>query len=102
MAELARANGIRPVLSSITPARSIPWNLRATPAPEIVQVNRLIRGYCERARIPYIDYFSATATRDGGMRPNLTGDGVHPNSAGYAVMEPIAEKALSSALLAGF
>jgi lysophospholipase L1-like esterase len=28
----------------------------------------------------------------------LTGDGVHPNDAGYAVMAPLAEKAIGQAL----
>ncbi len=101
MAELARANGIRPVLSSITPAKAIPWSPGVRPVPEIALANRLIRGYCERNGIPFIDYFSAMAGQDGGMKPGLSHDGVHPNAAGYAVMEPLAEKALLNVLSAG-
>jgi lysophospholipase L1-like esterase len=101
MAELARAHGIRPVLSSITPAKAIPWNAAMRPAPEIARANRLIRAYCERNGIAFIDYYSAMAGRDGGMRPGLSNDGVHPNAAGYAAMEPLAKRALSNALAAG-
>jgi lysophospholipase L1-like esterase len=101
MAELARVHGIRPVLSSITPAKAIPWNAGVRPVPEIARANRLIRGYCERSGIPFIDYYSAMAGPDGGMKPGLSYDGVHPSAAGYAVMEPLAKKALSNALSAG-
>jgi len=34
------------------------------------------------------------------MRRDLADDGVHPNAAGYAVMAPLAEAAVRSALLA--
>jgi lysophospholipase L1-like esterase len=32
---------------------------------------------------------------DGGMKAGISIDGVHPNAAGYAIMEPLAEKALA-------
>ncbi len=32
------------------------------------------------------------------MRADLTLDGVHPNAAGYAVMEPITRRAIAEAL----
>jgi lysophospholipase L1-like esterase len=32
------------------------------------------------------------------LRQDLTVDGLHPNAAGYAVMEPLAEKAIAAAL----
>ena len=35
-----------------------------------------------------------------GLPPNLSGDGVHPNKAGYAIMGPLAEKAIAKALSA--
>jgi len=33
-----------------------------------------------------------------GLKAELTNDGVHPNEAGYAVMTPLAEKAIAQAL----
>jgi lysophospholipase L1-like esterase len=34
----------------------------------------------------------------GVLRRELTLEGLHPNDAGYAVMEPLAEKAIDDAL----
>ena len=40
-------------------------------------------------RIPYIDYHSALAAEDGSFPKEFSYDGVHPNIAGYKVMEPL-------------
>jgi lysophospholipase L1-like esterase len=32
------------------------------------------------------------------LRKEITDDGLHPNAAGYAIMEPLAEKAIAKAL----
>ncbi len=45
----------------------------------------------------YLDYFSATADANGLLRPELNDDGLHPNARGYAVMAPLAEKAIAQA-----
>ncbi len=34
----------------------------------------------------------------GAMKPGLAKDGVHPTSAGYAIMGPLAEAAIANAL----
>jgi lysophospholipase L1-like esterase len=36
----------------------------------------------------------------GAFKVELTYDGLHPNAAGYAVMSPLAEKAIAEALAA--
>jgi lysophospholipase L1-like esterase len=38
------------------------------------------------------------ADEKGAMKRQFTGDGVHPNAAGYAIMGQLAEKAISAAL----
>jgi lysophospholipase L1-like esterase len=38
------------------------------------------------------------ADSDGGMKGALSSDGVHPNSKGYAIMTPMAERAIEQAL----
>jgi lysophospholipase L1-like esterase len=98
MAELARANGIRVVLSSILPVYDYPWKPGLQPAPEIVALNAWIRDYADKSGFVYLDYFSAMADGRQGMRPEYSADGVHPNAAGYAVMEPLAETAIAEAL----
>jgi lysophospholipase L1-like esterase len=36
-----------------------------------------------------------------GLKAELSGDGVHPNEAGYRVMAPLAEEAIAAALRSG-
>lgn len=98
MTELARYNGIRVVLASITPICNCFNNHISLRLQEkIAETNEWIRGYAERSRSVYLDYFPALA--DGqNFRKELTRDGVLPNEAGYAVMTPLAEKAIAAAL----
>ena len=98
MAELAKANGIRVVLSSVLPAYDYPWRKGLQPVPKIAALNRLLKEYAETHHCIYLDYFSAMADDQGGMKQELTLDGVHPNKAGYLVMGPLAEAAIAKAL----
>ena len=100
MAEIARANGIRVVLASVLPAAEFPWRRGREPAPTIVALNRWIRQYAAAQGHVYLDYHSAMADANGGMRVELSQDGVHPNDAGYAIMAPLAERAIAEALRA--
>ena len=95
MCELAKSNGIQPVLCSLVPVRSFYWNEGIRDVPERVQLlNTMIRAYAEASGIVYVDYWSAMAAADGGLRDGLSNDGVHPNDAGYAIMEPLILRAL--------
>lgn len=98
MVELARANGIKVVLASIPPASDFPWRRGLNPAPRIERLNAWSRDYAERQGLVYVDYASVLATSDGGMKPEFSGDGVHPNAAGYAAMEPLASAAIRESL----
>jgi lysophospholipase L1-like esterase len=49
--------------------------------------------------VVYLDYYSALVDDEGGMKPELAFDkAVHPNTAGYALMQPLAEKAIAETL----
>jgi lysophospholipase L1-like esterase len=98
MAELARANGIKVVLSSVLPAFDFPWRRGLQPADKIVALNRWIEAYCAQNGIPYANYFPPMVDGRGGLRAEFSSDGVHPNEAGYGVMDPIAEDAIRLAL----
>jgi len=98
MVELARANGIAPVLCSITPSKSFWWHTDLKPAKDIVAMNRWIAQYAAEQHLPYVDYYTPLAAPDGGMNPDYSGDGVHPNPKGYAVMAPLAEAGIAKAL----
>lgn len=98
MNEIARANGIRVVLSSVLPARQFSWKKDVEPAPKIIELNAWIRRYAARVGAVYLDYHSVMADDRGGLKPALAKDSVHPNFAGYSTMAKLAEKAIQRAL----
>ena len=98
MAELANANNIRVVLSSVLPVLDYPWRKGLEPAEKIVTLNAWMKAYCEKKGFIYLDYFTPMANEQHGMKAELTRDGVHANLAGYKVMEPLVEAAIQKAL----
>jgi lysophospholipase L1-like esterase len=98
MVDLAKANRIRVVLSSVLPAYDFPWNPGLQPAEKVVQLNAWIKNYAEANGCVYLDYFTPMADEKHALNAELTYDGVHPNQAGYKVMEPLLESAIQKAL----
>ncbi|TXH29688.1 MAG: G-D-S-L family lipolytic protein [Cyclobacteriaceae bacterium] len=98
MAQLAKANGIKVILSSVIPAFDFPWRPGLEPAPKIVALNQMIKAYCARNKIVYLDYHTAMKDERNGLKKELGSDGVHPNEAGYEIMGPLAEQAIKAAL----
>jgi lysophospholipase L1-like esterase len=98
MSEMAKANGIKLVLSSVLPVFDYPWKPGLQPAGKIISLNKMIKDYADKNGCIYLDYFSSTADERQGLKAALSEDGVHPNLAGYKVMEPLAEKAIAEAL----
>ncbi|MGB2671540.1 MAG: SGNH/GDSL hydrolase family protein [Candidatus Acidiferrum sp.] len=98
MSELARASKIHPVLCSVLPASDFPWHKGLEPAPKVRALNAWIKEYAAKNDFVYVDYYSAMANSEGGMRDGLSLDGVHPNKAGYDIMAPLAEAGIAAAL----
>jgi lysophospholipase L1-like esterase len=98
MVDLARAHKIKVVLASIPPADHFFWRPESQPNPAIPNLNAWIKQYAKSQKIPYADYFAAMAEEKGVMKAGLANDGVHPTEQGYAVMNPIAERAIAQAL----
>ena len=98
MAQLAKANKIKVVLSSVLPVFDYPWKPGLQPAEKIIALNTMIKNYADKNGLVYLDYFSATVDEQKGLKKELSGDGVHPNIAGYKIMEPLAEAAIKKAL----
>ena len=98
MAEIAKANEIKVFICSTLPAIDFPWSPGMEPGPKVVKLNSILKNYCDSNNIPYVDYFSAMSDEKGGLKvPEYTTaeDLVHPNLAGYKVMEKIILKALN-------
>ena len=108
MSELARANGIRVVLASLLPVsdyemrdgKPIVQTVRRSP-DKIIALNTWMKTYADTNHLVYLDYFSAMVDGKGFLKDELSNDGLHPNAAGYAVMNPLAEAAIQSSLKHG-
>jgi lysophospholipase L1-like esterase len=102
MAELAKANNIRVVLSSVMPVCDYikPQSDRRPPA-KIRALNEWIKAYAAKNGFVYLDYYNAMLDDQTMFKKELTYDGLHPNDAGYEVMGPLAQKAVDKALSKG-
>ena len=98
MVELARANGIAVVLCSVLPAADFPWHHGLQPAPKIAALNGMLRSYAAAHHVVFVNYYPAMVDEHGGLKAVFTTDGVHPNVAGYRVMEPLVEQGIAAAL----
>lgn len=98
MAELARANHIRVILASLTPAAGYPWRPSIQPVEPIRALNAWIKAYAEQNGLVYVDYFSPLDDGHRGFIAKLAIDGVHPNADGYVVMDKLARQAIKEAL----
>jgi lysophospholipase L1-like esterase len=98
MVELAKANHIKVILCSVLPAHDFPWRTGSFPAEKIVKLNTMIKQYANDNKILYLDYYSALVDERKGLKTAYADDGVHPNKAGYEVMNPLLEKAIEKVL----
>ena len=99
MAELAKMNGIQPLLCSVLPAFDYPWKHGMEPNIKIPKLNEMIKAYAKKMNFIYVDYFTPMAEPNNAMKAELTYDGVHCTSKGYDVMESIVVPAIQKALL---
>jgi lysophospholipase L1-like esterase len=98
MVEIAKVNDIKVVLCSVLPAFDYPWKPGLEPAQKIVDLNKWIMDYADKNEIIYIDFFTPMADERNWLKKEYSEDGVHPNLAGYKLMEPILEKAIEETL----
>src|SRR6516162_5798517 len=99
MTELAQANGIKVVLSSVMPTCDyIQKQSDRRPNSKIIELNKWIKDYAEKHNAIYLDYFTAMLDDQGALKKELTYDGLHPNDAGYELIMPLAQKAVDQAL----
>lgn len=97
MVDLARGHGIKVILASILPARAFPQRPDLRPAARIRAWNAWLRDYARANGLVFVDYHAALTDAEGGLRPELTSDGVHPTRAGYVPMDALFLRALAEA-----
>lgn len=98
MAELARLHHIKVILCKYLPVYEYPWNKSIKPAEIIVSLNEMIAAYAKEKNYTVLDYWTPLVDDRKGQRPELTVDGVHPNLAGYKIMEVVTDEAVKKAL----
>lgn len=97
MIDLAEAQGIVPVLTSLPAATAFPDREAIALPPRVADLNRRLRALAVRRGAVYADFHAALAGPDGSPRPGLSSDGVHLTPAGYAALRPVLEAALAAA-----
>lgn len=96
--ELAKANNIRVVLSSLTPINDVHKKQSSLrPFGKIIGTNGWLKDYAAASGSVYLDYYSEMA-EGRNLKKELSDDGLLPNDAGYAVMAKLAEAAIAKAL----
>ena len=106
MAELAKANGIRVIFSSILPVSeyhvrpgdTAPPQTTRRPMARITALNAWMKEFAAANGHVYLDYAAAMSDAKGLLRAELSEDDLHPNAAGYAIMGPLADAAIQAAL----
>jgi acyl-CoA thioesterase I len=109
MTELAQRHGIKVLLSSVMPISDYPYLRQQTAAPaptvqggrgapprqkmtdgrppsDILELNAWMKEYAATVNATYVDYFSAMVDDKGWLQDAISGDGLHPNADGYAIM----------------
>ena len=106
MAELAKASNVRVVLASLLPVcdykqskdgKQLIQTVRRPPE-KIRALNEWMKEYAAKNHVTYLDYYSAMVDDKGFLKEGLTYDGLHADANGYAVMGPLAEKAIAAAM----
>ena len=100
MCELAKANGIKVILTSVLPSSGFRWNKKVTDAADRIEaLNAKIKAYAKENKIPYVDYYTPMVSgAERALNPAYSNDGVHPTLEGYLVMEALIKPAIEKAL----
>lgn len=101
MAQMAKLNGVKVILTSITPCERYSWSDVTNVIEKIKHLNARVKEYAKKNKFQYVDYFTAMADERGAMRPGIsdkrsdgTDEGCHPNLTGYGIMEPLVQAAI--------
>lgn len=100
MAEMAKANKIKVILTSVLPAAGFRWNKKITDAPDRIEaLNAKIEAYAKANKILYVDYYQPMVSgAERALNPDYSKDGVHPTLDGYLVMEALIKPVIDKAL----
>lgn len=105
MCDLADHYKVKVVLSSVLPVHD--YNVTINPAfeqskkrsPMVIRtLNDWLVAFCQKRGYVYLDYFHPLLDVRATLTKEYSDDGLHPNSAGYRIMAPLALAAIEKAL----
>lgn len=102
MSELAKQNCITVLCASLLPTSDYHFDGKDPRGPQTVRrplgkirkINKWLEHYCIKTPNIYLDYYSAMVDESGMLKRELSDDDLHPNAAGYKVMERLAHDAI--------
>ncbi len=95
MSELAKIHNIKVILCKYLPIYEYPWNKNLkNAADQIISLNKEIVAYAKEENLTILDYFTPLVDERNGQKSEYTTDGVHPNLAGYKIMEKVTDEAI--------
>ena len=88
---MAKQTKVKVVLASVPPCDHYVWRPDVTNVPEkVARLNSRLQALAKRYKATWLDYFTPLVADDHrALNPVFGDDGVHPNDAGYAVMEQV-------------
>lgn len=98
MLDLARANNIKVVLGGLPPMSRLLPRPEFDVRPWVRRLNARLKLLAAERGALFVDYYTPMALTNGDFDPRYANDGVHPTRAGYAIMEPLAQRAIGQAL----
>lgn len=108
IADLAEFHKIKPMFASLLPVSSYHKAnnpryemTRTRPMATIRAANEWIKSFCNSRGYSYVDYFTPLVDGNGYLKAEYADDGLHPNSAGYRIMAPVALEAITKTLPSG-
>lgn len=99
MVQIAEANNVKVILSSVLPATEFNWRTSVkNVSNKIVSLNEGIKKLAELYKLPYLDYHTTLKNKNNGLDFAMANDGVHPTLACYEIMSDMAQNIIQQTL----
>lgn len=92
---LAKAHNIQFIMCSEMPTNVYPWNPKIQPAEQIIELNKMYKALADKYNLTFVDTYTGLVDEQKGLKKEYQQDPVHPNKAGYLVLEPLVKKAIN-------